>query len=200
VKQLLVLLAAAVVVGCQQPAPEPEPPPAASELPRAPAPSPGVGIRFEYWPTATERPIPIDPAFFADCAPYTYVGQEQEAGRKRHGPHHAPSIVVRVNPEAIEAFRAGLAPLPAGTTVVKEKHPDLAAKNPPAEYGAMIKREPGYDAAHGDWEYVFVTRGAEKMVTRGRIESCIDCHAHVKEKDYLFRTYLPGQAGAVPGW
>jgi hypothetical protein len=29
-------------------------------------------------------------------------------------------------------------------------------------------------------------------VTRGKLESCIECHAHAKNQDYLFRTYLPG--------
>jgi hypothetical protein len=52
----------------------------------------------------------------------------------------------------------------------------------------MVKREPGYDPAHGDWEYVYA--GADKAVTRGRLDSCIDCHFQVADKDYLFRTYL----------
>jgi hypothetical protein len=199
-KRLLVLLALAVPVGCQQPvAPAPVAEPAAP-MAQAPPPSPGAEIDFANWPAATDGPFRVDPTVTAACAPFTYPNPKQEAERKRHGPHYWPAIVVRTNPEAIAAFKAGDTPLPVGSTVVKEKHSDHLAKGPPDEYGAMIKREPGYDPAHGDWEYLYVTLKPEKKVTRGRLESCIDCHAHAKDKDYLFRTYLPGQAIEVPGW
>jgi hypothetical protein len=90
--------------------------------------------------------------------------------------------------------------MPVGAIVVKEKHHDPVVTGPPVEFGAMIKREPGYDPAHGDWEYLFVAMKPEKTVARGKLESCIDCHSNAKDKDYLFRTYLPGKAVAVSGW
>ena len=54
----------------------------------------------------------------------------------------------------------------------------------------MIKREPGYDPGHGDWEYADVRLEPEKKVARGKIASCIACHDGKKNDDYLFRDYL----------
>ena len=204
--RLLVLVGVMVLGGCQQPAETPRqtvpsaPAPTPS-MPQAPLPSPSAEINFAHWPTATDTPYRVDPHIAAACAaaPSAAQIQAREAERKRHGPHYRPAIIVRTNPEASAAFKAGAA-LPVGTTIVKEKRTDKLALGPPNEYGAMIKREPGYDPAHGDWEYLYVVLSPEKTVTRGRLESCIDCHSHAKEKDYLFRTYLPGKTGAGPGW
>lgn len=145
---------------------------------------------FSGWPTATAKPYRIDAGLYFFCAPPTPERQKRlEAEQKRHGPHHRPSIVVRTNPAAIGAFRAGR-PMPAGAVVVKEKHWGEEATGPPVEYAAMVKRDAGYDPDHGDWEYVHVVAQPERQVTRGRLESCINCHATMRDKDYLFRTYL----------
>lgn len=64
----------------------------------------------------------------------------------------------------------------------------------------MIKREPGYDPQHGDWEYLYVVQKPEKKVTRGRLESCIKCHWQAKDRDYVFRNYLPRKAESVSEW
>ena len=101
------------------------------------------------------------------------------------GPHGERTILVRTNPEAIDSVQERHAPLPVGTVVVKEKHASETADGPPNEYGAMVQREPGYDPEHGDWEYVYVTRKPVLMITRGKLASCIDCHAKARDKDYL---------------
>jgi len=205
-KRFLVLLCLAVVAGCEQPiasdaASKPASEATASGLPQAPIPRVISEIEFSDWPTATEKPVLVDPIVASFCrAPSQTELKAREAERKRHGPHYKPSIVVRTNAEAIGAFKAGDAPLPVGTIIIKEKHNDLLAKGPPADFGAMVKREPGYDPEHGDWEYLYVVSKPEKTVTRGKLESCIDCHSHAKDKDYLFRTYLAGQSAPVSKW
>jgi hypothetical protein len=195
-KRILVVFA--VVVGCQQPPATP-----VAESP-APVPQPTGEIDFAGWPAATDGPVDVSPHVAMACGPGLNSPDARWAkmgGEKRHGPHFKHWIVVRVNPAAIEAFKEGDAPLPVGTTVVKEKHTELLAKGLPPEYGAMVKREPGYDPEHGDWEYVYVVLKPEKKVTRGRLESCAECHAHAKEQDHLFRTYLPGlKKVAVADW
>lgn len=212
-KRVLVLLV--FVAGCAPQLvpsvaePPPVDPPASTvpAMPVAPAPhlaSQSAEIEFSSWPTATRSPVDVSPHVAQMCEP----SRSREAiwstvgGEKRHGPHFKHSIVVRTNPDAMEEFKAGTAPMPVGTVVVKEKHSDpfADAKEPLREYGAMIKREPGYDPQHGDWEYLYVVRQPEKKVTRGRLESCIDCHSHAKDKDYLFRTYLPGKVGVFSEW
>lgn len=190
-----------MLVGCQQPTSVPpvETPQSVSQA--------SAEIEFSEWPTATDAPINVSPQVAVICAVELPPGAARAGndGEKRHGPHFKNWIVVRVNPGSIKEFKAGNAPLPVGTTVVKEKHhgqalpdPSTGVKAPVTEYGAMIKREPGYDPEHGDWEYLYVARQPEKQVTRGRLGSCIDCHSNAKEKDYLFRSYLRGKA--VSGW
>jgi hypothetical protein len=189
-----------VLVGCHQPHPTPVAEPASPQTPRSTG-----EIDFANWPAATDGAFDVSPRVARACevyAPPTIPSVwAQNGGEKRHGPHFQHRIVVRVNPDAIEAFKEVGTPLPVGTTVVKEKHTDIFAKEPAAEYGAMVKREPGYDPAHGDWEYVYVVLKPEKRVSRGRLESCVECHAHAKDQDHLFRTYLPGlRKVAVADW
>jgi hypothetical protein len=196
-KRAFVLLVA--LVGCQPGSvPVAETPAPGAETPTS---QPSADIEFSKWPTATDRPIRVAPELLADCrAPSEQEAWASTGGKKRHGPHVDRSIVVRVNPEAMEEFKAVDKPLPVGTTIVKEKHTDYFAQGPPAEYGAMIKHEPGYDPEHGDWEYLYVVQKPEKKVTRGRLESCLECHSHAKDRDYVFRTYLPGKTKGVSEW
>lgn len=146
---------------------------------------------FATWPAVTETPIAVDPQIAIAC---DAAGASREQKQKTHGPHLHPYIVVRVNPEAVEKFKARQ-PLPVGTTVVKEKHADRRAATAPTEYTAMVKREAGYDPPHGDWEYLHVVRGPQRTITRGRLESCISCHVGKKGSDHLFRDYLPPAPG-----
>jgi hypothetical protein len=189
------------LVGCQPPSTPVAESPAAPVAETPPDSQPGSGIDFAGWPTATDHPVQVGPQFSADCrGPSPAELWLSEGGTTRHGPHFEHSIVVRVNPGAMEEFKAVDKPLPLGTTVVKEKHAGMFAKGPPAEYGAMIKREPGYDPPHGDWEYLYVVQKPEKKVIRGKLQNCIECHSHVKDRDYVFRTYLPGKAKPVSEW
>ena len=91
----------------------------------------------------------------------------------------------------LENFKTGK-PVPVGTVVIKEKHPVANSKAAPVAVAAMIKREPGYDPEHGDWEYAYeqLVPVAEQKVTHGKMENCINCHRIKKESDYLFRPYL----------
>jgi hypothetical protein len=191
------------VVGCSTP--PPAPPPEVPELPTAPPPRHVSRAEVDLdtldlakWPKATEFAISVNPAVAYACGPGVNGGTALWAkfgGKARHGPHAKHSVVVRVNPEAMEAFKSVEKPLPVGTVVAKEKHAGFTAalNNPANEFGVMTKREPGYDPENGNWEYAYVVRGPAKQVTRGKLSSCIDCHSHMKDRDYLFRTYLPNQ-------
>jgi hypothetical protein len=94
---------------------------------------------------------------------------------------------------AAELRTAKASEMPAGATIVKEKWDDERAKSPIA-YAAMIKREAGYDPKHGDWEYVYATLGEQGSIERGRMKTCIDCHATAEKRDYLFRNWLDAKA------
>jgi hypothetical protein len=76
--------------------------------------------------------------------------------------------------------------------VVKEKYPQYSPNAKPVAVAAMTKREPGYDPGNGDWEYAYEQRWPEQeaKTVRGKLDACIDCHQGVRDKDYLFRSYL----------
>lgn len=170
-----------LIVGCGQPITAP-PPGDPVEV--------GEEIDFANWQKAGQNPILVPGRVIAECVPQPAAVAYDPSKPREGGPHARPAIVVRVNPIGFDAFRNGQFPLPVGTVIVKEKHGSLSAQDKPNEYGAMVKREPGYDPTRGDWEYVYVVREPEKKVTRGQIESCIYCHVRQMDQDYTFRTYL----------
>jgi len=134
------------------------------------------------WKSVTDEPILVKVENSLACA--------AQSSPDEHGPHYAPSIVVRINREAFDAFRSRQFPMPVGTVIVKEKFPSWEAIGPPDAIGAMIKREPGYDPDNGDWEYVYAKNSPDAKVERGRLANCIGCHSsYAKGEDYLFRTY-----------
>jgi hypothetical protein len=145
----------------------------------------------------TEKPFPVALELILDCASASPDKiQQQKELEKQYGPHAKAFIVVRVNPTGLAQFQAGQ-PVPVGTVVIKEKHLDYAPGTPPSAVAAMIKREPGYDPEHGDWEYAYeqLKPENERKLERGKMESCIECHKGTKSTDYLFRPYLkaPGK-------
>ena len=148
---------------------------------------------FASWPRVTEKPVRVGPLLWMLCrdpTPAEAIARDKAA--KPHGPHAGYSIVVRVSPEAVAAFRSGDG-LPAGAVVVKEKYTDELASGPMQAYAVMVKRAPGFDPGAGDWEFEFVTLAPERSVARGRLAECASCHARARDTDYLFRSY--GEAG-----
>jgi hypothetical protein len=80
---------------------------------------------------------------------------------------------------------AGL-PYPMGTIVVKETYKDAGGqKGALKDITVMVKREAGYDAINGDWEYLNVSNTL-KIKAQGPIKMCINCHASAMVDDYVF--------------
>ena len=170
-------LSVAVLAGCDPPAS-----PGAVAALAEPA-------EFATWPRVSDVPVRVSPELSILCTALpARDARARHAGVGAGGPHTDHSIVVRVSPGAIAAYREGR-PLPVGAMVIKEKYDDASASGPLRAYGVMIKRAAGYDRAGGDWEYGFVTLAAGATVTRGRLAGCAGCHASARETDYLFRTH-----------
>jgi hypothetical protein len=101
---------------------------------------------------------------------------------------------VYVNDEGIGSFRSGELPFPAGSIIVKENFEPL----PGGEKGslialtAMVKMNPGYNPAGGDWAYIQTDPGFAET-TLGKLEKCASCHAAAADKDFVFlsRTKQP---------
>ena len=175
-------LVVAGLAACEPPA-SPSPPPALAE--------PAV---FATWPRVTERPVRVSRALSMLCSavPANQVRARGTAAEP-NGPHAEYSIVVRVSPDGVAAYREGR-PLPRGAVVVKEKYADASASGPMQAYALMTKRTAGFDPARGDWEYAFVELVPRPRVARGRrMAGCAGCHASARGSDYLFRSY--GGAG-----
>jgi hypothetical protein len=172
----------AALAACDPP-PKPAPPPALAD--------PAV---FAHWPRVTERPIQVTPALWLLCRTIM-AGEVRDRGVDPGpaGPHAEYSIVVRVSPDGVDAYREGR-PLPRGAVVVKEKYATASATGPMQAYALMTKREDGFDAEGGDWEYAFVgLSNGREAIARGRLAGCAGCHGKAREQDFLFRSY--GAAG-----
>ena len=170
------VLVAATLAGCRPPA-SPTTAPALAE--------PAV---FSTWPRVTERPVRVTPQLSMLCAVPPRGARAPDVATSQADPHAEYSIVVRVSPDAVAAYREGR-PLPPGAVVVKEKYNDAAASGPLQAYGMMIKRAAGFNSRGGDWEYAYVALEGEPVMARGRLAGCAGCHASARRSDYLFRSY-----------
>ena len=101
-------------------------------------------------------------------------------GKSPHGEY----IRVLANPIALKAFREGADVLPDGSIIMKENYngeKQLVALTP------MFKVN-GYNPEGGDWFWVKYAPDGTAL-GEGKMKGCIDCHAKVKKKDWVFHTY-----------
>ncbi len=100
-------------------------------------------------------------------------------------------ISVYVNPVGRHAMMSQAKPrFPVGSIIVREKF-RIRGSHQPELLTVMMKREPGYDPARGDWEYMVVNGGVSEIRARGALASCGGCHQQREADDYIFRSYLP---------
>ncbi len=98
-----------------------------------------------------------------------------------------------MNNLAADAFSLSANRYPVGAVIVKQKlvhgYRDKDGKpvNAANGVGGMVKRPPGYDPKHGDWEYFYFQDSSK--VQSGRISSCVQCHDAAKDRDYMFGTW-----------
>ncbi|NOT00758.1 MAG: hypothetical protein HOP29_09030 [Phycisphaerales bacterium] len=90
---------------------------------------------------------------------------------------HAATIRVYVNEIGADAYLADANPLPLGTVVVKEEFVGTGCDNDEelAVWSAMLKREPGFDSADGDWQWQEVI-APNRRVRLDDKTTCIQCH------------------------
>ena len=133
----------------------------------------------------TEKPYEVSPQIASLCR--VPAQETLDADKAVHGPHSAKKIQVYASEEATKAFTDKAASYPEGSIVVKEK---LNYGNEVTAVAGMIKHAKGYDSEHGDWEYFYSERNGE--VTKGKIESCMECHSRAKDSDYVVGTWAKG--------
>lgn len=148
--------------------------------------------RAEYvnWSTRTTEPVNISQQIFALCRSPTLA--ETNFTESIHG--NSLYLLDWLNPAAqagiadIEAQSRGDASVPAfavGATIVKEKLVLTDTGYELAALGIMIKREPGYDAASGDWQFGYWEPEPGMLSGPEEQASCGSCHA-VASTDFVY--------------
>jgi hypothetical protein len=78
---------------------------------------------------------------------------------------------------------------PEGAIIVREKLLN-AEDTKPELVTVMVKREKGFSPKTGDWEYLVIEGGLDKIKSREKTGSCSKCHAAAGQTDFVFKTYL----------
>lgn len=103
--------------------------------------------------------------------------------------HDYGYMKVYVNDVGRKAMFSRKPQFPVGSVIIKEKF------SPPTGerlemIGMMIKRDPGYDSAGGDWQYVAALAPDMRVIESGLIPTCRKCHAYRKDMDFVYRGYM----------
>ncbi len=129
----------------------------------------------------TKSPFRIESSLFVLCVP--------NIRSVPNNPHGDRWIDVYVTDGGRRAMSSGKGTYPEGTVILKQKYTDPAGTKTELFTG-MLKREKGYNAQVGDWEFFALNSDATAITASGRIESCIDCHRPYKNTDFVSRRYL----------
>jgi hypothetical protein len=143
---------------------------------------------LEAFSKVNDQPQFILSAVAGACAP---------SARMADGIHDNKYINVYINEKGFEDMTGKKKPRFAiGTMILKEKMglvQDSVLKQGATElFTIMIKREKGYNADCGDWEFASLDVKTSK-IERGKISSCQHCHTSCAETDFVFRTNYLGK-------
>jgi hypothetical protein len=150
-----------------------------------------IAAGYTKFQQITKREVFVNPELAMLCRGASK--EEVDTARVRFGPHANTGILIFMNDLAASAFRTKAAQFPVGAVVVKQKnvlgYTDKDGKSVMGDngVGGMVKRSPGFDPKHGDWEYFYFEN--PKKIEGGRIESCVQCHDSAKHTDYVFGTW-----------
>jgi hypothetical protein len=155
-----------------------------------------VAATYRALRAMTKAPVLVDPGLARLCVGATQA--QVEAARKASGPHAQTAVSIFMNERAAGAFGKPNATYPVGSIIVKEKKAlEYRSATQPGAWskandgvGGMIKRPPGYDPEHGDWEY-FYFEDLNKIES-GTIDSCVHCHSAAAGNDYVFGRWSSG--------
>jgi len=160
-------------------------PRAAADRPDARA----IAATYRSLRAMTAEPVRVDAGLAMLCRGVTPADVRKV--RDAHGPHALTAVRVFMNDAAAGAFATPGTKYPVGSVIVKEKTALRDGQDGGHDgVGGMIKRAPGYDPAHGDWEYLYFEDAAS--VECGRIASCIDCHSGAAAADFVFGHWADG--------
>ena len=150
-----------------------------------------IATTFTNYVKVTKDPVFVNPELAMLCRGASK--EEVETARNKYSPHANTKILIYMNKSAADAFATNATVFPVGAVVVKQKtilgyrENGKWVRDTDTGVGGMVKRSPGYDPAHGDWEYFYFED--PKKIESGRISSCVQCHESAKDKDHVFGTW-----------
>ena len=137
---------------------------------------------YKRWTRVNPEPQRVEAAISALCA---------APSQRVENPHSHKFITVYVNEIGSHSMMKEKTPhFPVGSVIVKEKLTKADSVTPEL-LTVMVKRQAGYDAANGDWEFMVLDGKAEKVQASGKLTNCQACHLQEKATDYVSRRYLP---------
>jgi hypothetical protein len=147
----------------------------------------------------TPERVYVNPELAMLCRGATLA--DVESARKTFEPHANTAVIIYMNDLAAGVFGTPNPTYPVGSIIVKEKKAQGywsttqpgATTIPNDGVGGMIKRSPGFDPTHGNWEY-FYFEDPTKVET-GKMVSCIQCHSGAAGGDYIFGTWAHANDG-----
>jgi hypothetical protein len=146
-----------------------------------------VIVGYKQWTRVNPEPQMVASRIAIQCADPRAAQYKLED----QNPHRNKFVVVYVNDIGREAMMEQKVPrFPQGSVVVKEKLSTKDSRSPEL-LTVMRKREPGYDPAGGDWEYIVFDGAGKAIQASGKLENCQACHKLENKTDYIARSYLP---------
>ena len=131
---------------------------------------------YRGWTTRTAQPQAISAEIFALCRVPSLP--EQRFVDSKHGQVQLLLLDWLNEPAALGFQARGQPAFPVGSAIVKQKlRLTAAGEQELAALGVMIKRAPGFDAAHGDWEYGYWEPSSGLSSGQESQTYCGDCHA-----------------------
>ena len=98
---------------------------------------------------------------------------------------HDAYVDIYVNDIAKEPYILEKNNFPVGSIIVKPLYPKKKRENI-ARLVIMMKMKSGYDSRNNNWWYGVYDKSGMYASYKGKIKSCITCHAEAKDTDYMF--------------
>ncbi len=137
----------------------------------------------------TDEPHEMDDSTNKACRPFGF-----DANLIHDGYGQSAFCNVYVNEKGKRALIDGLNHYPQGSMIVKSKLRSKSDRDPEL-YTVMRKMGSTFDAQNRNWEYSVIDGRTRRILARGRIDSCISCHARYAETDYITRVYMKQDDG-----
>jgi hypothetical protein len=146
---------------------------------------------YRTWQPQSPEPVAISAYIFGLCRLPTLP--EQQFAESEHG--HERYLQDWANAAAVAGIaRRGVPPFAPGSVIVKEKYVASGTGRELVAIAMMIKRESGFEPAHGDWDYAYYEPELGVVQTKAQSDYCSGCHLGASETDFVFVDGLqPGE-------